>query len=158
MDNIENMPVDNDKGGMGGMITLVIVIVLIIVGGFYYMNSKKPAELNPTSTPTPTPVANTSTEADKVAVKKFTVEGSNYKFMPNILSVKKGDNVTIVFKNVGGTHNFRIDEFDVATKQIKGGAEETVQFVADEVGSFEYYCSVGTHRAMGMKGMLTVSE
>ena len=52
--------------------------------------------------------------------------------------------------------DFKIDEFGVATKTIKGGEEELVEFVADKVGSFEYYCSIGTHRAMGMWGTLRI--
>jgi plastocyanin len=90
--------------------------------------------------------------------KEFTVTGGNFEFTPAAMTVKKGDTVRITFKNVEGFHDFVIDEFDVATKQIQGGAEEVVEFVADEAGSFEYYCSVGSHRAMGMKGTLTVTE
>lgn len=91
-------------------------------------------------------------------VKVFTIEGSNFKFLPNSMTVKKGDTVRVVFKNTGGFHDFVIDEFNVATKQINGGSEETVEFVADKAGSFEYYCSVGSHRQMGMVGTLTVQE
>jgi plastocyanin len=91
-------------------------------------------------------------------VKTFTVTGGNFEFTPASMTVKKGDTVRITFMNVEGFHDFVIDEFDVATKQIQGGAEEVVEFVADETGSFEYYCSVGSHRAMGMKGTLTVTE
>ena len=91
-------------------------------------------------------------------VKVFTIEGSNFKFVPNTMTVKKGDTVRVVFKNVGGFHDFVIDEFDVATAQINGGAEEAVEFVADKAGTFEYYCSVGSHREQGMVGTLTVTE
>jgi plastocyanin len=91
-------------------------------------------------------------------VKEFTVTGGNFEFTPATMEVKKGDTVRITFVNVEGFHDFVIDEFDVATKQIQGGAEEVVEFVADETGSFEYYCSVGKHREMGMKGTLTVTE
>jgi uncharacterized cupredoxin-like copper-binding protein len=31
-----------------------------------------------------------------------------------------------------------------------------VQFVADKTGTFEFYCSVGNHRQMGMVGTLVV--
>jgi plastocyanin len=95
----------------------------------------------------------TSSEA---GVKEFTVSGSNFKFEPASLKVNKGDKVKITFKNTGGFHDFVIDELDVATKQIQSGQEEVVEFTADEVGMFEYYCSVGNHRAQGMKGTLTV--
>jgi nitrosocyanin len=100
----------------------------------------------------------TSTPPVTSMVKEFTVSGTNFKFTPTTLAVKKGDTVKITFKNTGGVHNFKIDEFNVGTKQIQGGTEETVQFVADKAGTFEYYCSVGTHRQMGMKGTLTVTE
>ena len=91
-------------------------------------------------------------------VKEFTVEGGNFAFTPSTMTVKKGDTVRITFKNMEGFHDFVIDEFDVKTQQIQGGTEETVEFVADEAGTFEYYCSVGKHREMGMKGTLTVTE
>ena len=91
-------------------------------------------------------------------VKEFIVTGGNFTFSPATRTVKKGDTVRVVFKNDEGFHDFVLDEFDVATKQIQGGSEETVEFVADKAGSFEYYCSVGKHRDMGMKGILTVTE
>ena len=72
------------------------------------------------------------------------------------MTVKKGDRVRITFKNSGGTHDFIIDEFNVATKRLNGGEQDAVEFTADKTGSFEYYCSVGSHRAMGMKGTLVV--
>lgn len=89
-------------------------------------------------------------------VKTFTVTGSNFKFAPATMSVNKGDTVRVTFKNSGGVHDFTIDELNVVTKQISTGAEETVEFVANQAGTFEYYCSVGNHREMGMKGTLTV--
>ena len=91
-------------------------------------------------------------------VKEFTVSGGNFAFAPNVMTVKKGDTVKIIFKNDEGFHDLVIDEFKVATKQIAAGAEETVEFVADKAGTFEYYCSVGKHREMGMVGTLMVTE
>lgn len=96
-------------------------------------------------------------DADK-NVKSFTVSGGNFSFTPSTMTVKKGDTVRITFKNDEGFHDLKIDEFKIATKQIAAGAEETVEFVADKAGSFEYYCSVGKHRQMGMVGTLTVTE
>ncbi len=90
------------------------------------------------------------------AVKEFAVTGSNFSFAPSTMTVKKGDRVKITFTDAGGNHDLRIDEFGVATKVLKAGGSETVEFTADKTGSFEYYCSVGSHRAMGMKGTLTV--
>ena len=89
--------------------------------------------------------------AEVGAVKEFTVTGSAFKFAPATLTVNKGDTVRITFK-----HDFVIDELGVKTQVINTGQEEVVEFVADTAGTFEYYCSVGNHRQMGMVGTLTV--
>ncbi|MDP2586199.1 MAG: cupredoxin domain-containing protein, partial [Candidatus Komeilibacteria bacterium] len=92
----------------------------------------------------------------EVEVKTFTVGAENFSFNPAEIRVKKGDRVRIVFNNNSGFHDWVLDEFNVRTKQMQGPATETVEFTADKTGTFEYYCSVGTHRAMGMKGNLIV--
>lgn len=86
----------------------------------------------------------------------FTVTGGNFSYDLKEVKVKKGETVRIIFKNAEGFHDFRIDELNVATNKIKAGAQESVVFTADKSGTFEYYCSVGKHRAMGMKGNLIV--
>lgn len=88
--------------------------------------------------------------------KKFTVNGGNFYFVPNVIKVNKGDTVTVEFKNDGGMHDFVIDEFAARTTVIQTDGTDSVTFVADRAGSFEFYCSVGQHRANGMKGMLIV--
>jgi len=95
---------------------------------------------------------------DKVinTTKEFTVTGTNYKFEPSMMSVNVGDTVKITFKDINGFHDFVIDEFNVATKKLNTGNEQTVTFTADKAGSFQYYCSVGSHRSMGMQGVLVV--
>jgi len=97
-----------------------------------------------------------SSSADQANVKEFTITGNNYSFSPANFTVKKGDKAKVVFKNVDGFHDFKIDEFNVATKKISAGQEDVVEFTADKSGSFEFYCSIGNHRAMGMKGILMV--
>lgn len=86
------------------------------------------------------------------------VEGENFSFSPSEIKVKKGDTVTINFKSVGGFHDLKIDELNVATKQLQDGENDSVTFVADKAGTFEFYCSVGQHRQMGMVGTLVVEE
>lgn len=158
--------------------TYTIIIVLILVAGaiFFSLKSKKleaptfmgdNMENTQTSNETPatsetsttTTVVNTnvtvSTETT-APVKKFTVTGKNFSFTPNMITVKKGDKVKITFKNTQGFHDFVIDGYRAATIQFAAPGEEILEFTADKAGSFEYYCSVGTHRMMGMKGILKV--
>ena len=118
----------------------------------------------PTDTPATTNTENTGGVGVDVSggvniapsVKEFTVTASNFAFAPKTLSVNKGDTVRITFKNSGGNHDWVIDEFNARTKVLSAGQSETIEFVANESGSFEYYCSVGTHRQMGMVGTLLV--
>ena len=100
---------------------------------------------------------NMASDTAQSAVKEFTVEGQNYSFSPSTITVNKGDTVKITLKNVGGTHNLIIDEFEVGTPIIQTGQEATIQFVASKTGQFVYYCSVDSHRAKGMWGTLTVN-
>ncbi len=107
--------------------------------------------INPTTTATtPAPVSS------EVGVKTITVKGNNFAFIPSEIKVNKGDKVRIIFENTGGFHDWVIDEFNARTKQISDGATETIEFIADKTGTYEYYCSVGKHRQMGMKGKLIV--
>lgn len=139
---------------------LVVAAVVVVVGGGWLVMGKK--EQVPVATGTvpiedvsESPVPTSGSEGSG-QVKEFTVEGSKFKFVPAVMNVKKGDTVRVVFKNIEGLHDFVIDEFDVKTNQINGGDEEEVEFVADKAGTFEYYCSVGTHRQLGMVGKLVV--
>jgi plastocyanin len=86
----------------------------------------------------------------------FTVHGGMFYFVPNVIKVKKGDTVKIVYVNDGGHHDFNLDEFGFKIAASDGGTTSTQQFVADKVGSFEYFCSIGSHRKFGQKGTLVV--
>jgi len=158
---------------MNNRIIVLVVLIIVLVGGFLYIKSYRTSpvdsmnssEMTVIDTPAPQnvvePIATTtatSTATTAKAVRSFTILGSNYAFAPKQLLAKKGDTVTITFQNQSGFHDLHIDAFNVATKQIAAGKSETVTFVATKSGTFEYYCSVGNHRAMGMVGTLTVTE
>ncbi len=89
-------------------------------------------------------------------VKVVNVTGSNFAFNPKTITVNKGETVRIVFTSENGFHDFVLDQFGIRTEVLNSGGTDTVEFVADQTGTFEYYCSVGSHRAMGMVGNLIV--
>lgn len=91
-------------------------------------------------------------------VREFNINGTNFKFDLAGIKVKKGDTVKINFTNRDGMHDFVLDGLNIRTKVLKLGETESITFVADKAGSFEYYCSIGQHRQMGMKGTLVVTE
>ncbi len=84
------------------------------------------------------------------------VSGKNFEFDVKEIRVKKGEKVTIHFESADGFHDFVIDGYNVRTEKLKTGGMQMVTFVADKAGTFEYYCSVGSHRANGMVGKLIV--
>lgn len=86
----------------------------------------------------------------------FKIIGENFKFSQNEIRVKKGDRVKINFESTGGFHDWMVAEFNAKTSRVNTGGKASVEFVADKTGEFEYYCSVGQHRQMGMKGKLIV--
>lgn len=91
-------------------------------------------------------------------VQVVEVEGGSFYYKPNLIRVKKGEPVKIVLNSVDMMHDFVIDELDVRTDIIKSGETTEVEFTADTTGEFEFYCSVGQHRANGMVGTLIVEE
>lgn len=150
---------------------IVIVVVLAIVLFFVFNKPESGDVMGTDTTSIDTSSEDTINESETTTSETqdlginldesrttINIDGSNFKFVPNKIEVKKGNTVEIVFKNSQGYHDFVIDEFSVRTTQMQAGNTETITFVADKVGSFEYYCSVGTHRQMGMVGTLIVTE
>ncbi|OGI95761.1 hypothetical protein A2917_00385 [Candidatus Nomurabacteria bacterium RIFCSPLOWO2_01_FULL_42_17] len=138
---------------------IIIILIILVAGAVFFLGKGKRAEapagvennqINTTLTPTITASVITP------AVREFTVVGQNFSFTPSLLTVQKGDRVKIIFKNENGFHDFKIDEFGIATQQAQSPNTGVLEFTADKIGSFEYYCSVGSHRAAGMKGTLRV--
>ncbi|MEX0877785.1 MAG: plastocyanin/azurin family copper-binding protein [Candidatus Spechtbacterales bacterium] len=93
---------------------------------------------------------------EPTAVKVFELEGNNFRFSKNEIRVNKGDTVRIVLTSADMPHNWVVDELGVRTDIVSPGEQDTIEFVAEKAGTFEYYCSVGNHRALGMIGTLIV--
>ncbi len=89
-------------------------------------------------------------------VKIFKISASNFKYDAAEIRVKKGDKVRIDLNVAQGFHDLVVQQYAVATQKVQSPGNTSVEFVADKEGKFEYYCSVGTHRQMGMVGVLIV--
>lgn len=86
----------------------------------------------------------------------FPMTAKNYSFGPAEIRVKKGSMVRVELSIEEGFHDWVLDEFGARTPQSGAGKTVTAEFVADRAGVFEYYCSVGKHRELGMIGKLIV--
>lgn len=152
------------------IIGVIIAMVVVAIVGFYLYNSGGPN--NPSASDIDNAnsinenqivVLDSDNSGDKPSeMKTFVLTGENFKFKMNgannpTLRVKEGDKVKIEFSSVGGFHDWSLDEFNAKTNQVmESDGMTSVDFVADKKGTYEYYCSVGQHRQMGMKGMFIV--
>jgi len=176
---MENMPQNSDGKKSIWPVILIIVIIAVGVLAFLLMNkmNEKTAsetennsqaqeqtqpqntniletnEINEENIDSDMPTANNETENMN---KNITVTSNNFVFDVNEIKVKKGDTVNLTFINAEGLHDWVLDEFNANTGKLSAGETVTITFVADKTGTFEYYCSVGSHRQMGMKGNLIV--
>ena len=100
----------------------------------------------------------TQDESMNLDVTTIDMTGSDFSFDPSEINVKVGEKVRVVLKAVDMPHDFVVDELDVRTDIAQQGETVEVEFTASEAGEYEYYCSVGQHRANGMVGTLTITE
>ena len=134
----------------------VLIALFIVIGGFYLINN------SPGSTGiTGSTAENLDNDLNRENVKIFVITGAHLRFfMDGVespeLRVKQGDRVKIEFTSTEGFHDWELDEFNAATGRVAAGSSTSVEFIADKKGTFEYYCSVGEHRANGMKGVFIV--
>lgn len=148
-----------------------VIVILLLAGAFIFIKSNgtnEMAEKEEQSTGTMEESTNSmmkeesSNQAEGSAmmeegkVNEIAVEAGSFYYKPNVITVKKGEKVRIVMNSVSMMHDFNIDELGVKLPIVKNGETGTVEFVADKVGTFEYYCSVGNHRAQGQVGTITI--
>jgi len=135
---------------------ITIGILIAISGGVVLtaINSSKKVKEN---TPSITPSPQTENKKTDASVKEITVQANEYSFFPSLITAKVGEKVQLTFKNMGAMpHNLTIEGLNLATKTIGGGQSDVLEFTVDKSGTYLFYCSVGTHRELGMEGTLEV--
>lgn len=130
-----------------GLVALIGAILLLA------KNKSNPIVTQPTEI-----VVQPTIVTAEASLKTIEIEAGSFYYKPNQISLKKGEKVKIVMNSVSMMHDFVIDELNVKLPITKSGDTGTVEFTADKVGTFEYYCSVGQHRKMGQVGKLIVTE
>ncbi len=159
----KNSIVGNKPGLNPMLLGGLVLLVIIVVGGVYISlqrnsgeekmdDAEKAAPAVMQVVPSSSPSSVMKAES---ATKSFVLETGSFYFTPDKISVKKGDTVKLTVTNKGGMHKFVIDEFQVKTLLPTGKPTE-ITFVADKVGTFEFYCAIGQHRVMGQKGTLVI--
>lgn len=151
-------------------LVIFILAAALLIGGYFILVSKdaKNEQMLPEKVDSTMEKDEKTKEAmmdeeteDKVMeteeIKTFEIGTGMFYFTETELRVKEGDTVKIVIRNEGGMHDWNLDEFNASTAVVTNiGETAEVVFVADKAGTFEYYCSIPTHRENGMVGNLIV--
>ncbi len=92
------------------------------------------------------------------ATRVIRIEASQFSYSPSVLSVNRGDTVTIQLVSADVVHGLHVDGYGVSV-EADPGQTKTLTFVANRAGSFRFRCNV-TCGAMHpfMIGKLNVGE
>ncbi len=90
-------------------------------------------------------------------VNEFNISQRNFAFNVSTIKVSKRNTVRINFINDGsGNHNFGITDLDERTQTISSGNSDTLVFIANRTGTFDFNCSIPGQRENGMLGSFIV--
>jgi cytochrome c oxidase subunit 2 len=88
--------------------------------------------------------------------KEFTVTAEQFDFSPSTITVHKGDKVVLLVKSADSTHGIAIPDFGIS-QALPPGQQERIEFTADKVGTFAFFCNVPCGPGHGeMKGQIVV--
>lgn len=109
-----------------------------------------------TTSSTETPV---EVQAPVSETKTFTVSASQFSFNPSTITVNKGDTVVINFSTDDVAHGFALSEFNLTLTATTPGEVVTGSFVADQAGTFSFFCNVSCGSGHGsMRGTFIVND
>jgi cytochrome c oxidase subunit 2 len=71
---------------------------------------------------------------------RIQLTAKKYAFEPSQIHVKKGEHVQLIITTVDHDHGFKLEAFHI-DQQLKKGETLTVEFTADQAGTFSFQCS-----------------
>ena len=82
----------------------------------------------------------------------FSVDAKRWQFTPDVINVKKGQQVKIIINNTDTTHGINLPDFNVS-------GNDSIEFLADKTGEFVFRCNTfcGNGHAT-MQGKIIVTD
>ena len=132
-------------------IILIPIILLIVCILIFTIFSKNKNDIYSTSI--------TDINGNKDIVQ-YAIDMNNYSFSPSLIIAQPGKDLKIKITNKNGIHNFKIDKFNFDSGNLSAGESKIfiISIPSDASGLYEFYCSVGNHKEMGMIGKLEVKN
>lgn len=115
---------------------------------------------SPASSPQASPVASPAGKASAAPGSKGATTAEihtiDINFEPKELTVAANTDVKITVTNKGFLqHDFHVDKLNITSKLLNSGETDTVTINA-KPGTYEFWCTVPSHKEAGMTGKLTV--
>ena len=86
--------------------------------------------------------------------------GPGIEYNTSEVNVEAGETVRFIYTHEGGRHDLVLEENGqrVAGTEVltTEGATGSFTYTFEEGGNYQFYCSVGTHRAQGMEGNIVL--
>jgi carboxymethylenebutenolidase len=101
-------------------------------------------------------------QAEKqLEARSIRMHARNYRFYMDgdespTIRVAYGQAIALEISSYEGEHDIRVDEIGLASNVVNEGDITTVNITPMRKGEFQYYCSVGNHRHLGMSGRFIV--
>lgn len=142
---------------------ILIFLTLIFIVGCSHTNNKSDADTDVSSKfsapgfeDVPEAIVVDSNSEDEV--KEFNIIAKKWEFEPGTIEVNRGDKVKLNIKSTDVKHGFSLSDFGI-NKDLNPGETTTVEFTADKLGTFTFFCSVYCGSGhQDMKGTLIVNE
>lgn len=80
----------------------------------------------------------------------------DFEFSPKEITVNAGEPFIIDFQNKAGRHNLVIENTKFRTSVLSDNNNEQITVQIDKPGKYTYFSSVGSHRQLGMTGVIIV--
>jgi len=137
-----------------GIIALVLSGVALAIT---YVPGLKPVGSQPKTRAFTILIGDKEVVGENATTGEEIVIGEYHLFKPDMITVYKGDTVSLTLKNMDShAHSFVLTDFAVDSGRIPGKVEasseaartKTASFVADKVGVFKYICGVPFDEAM----------
>lgn len=93
-------------------------------------------------------------------MKEIHLTASSYEFKPNNIKVPEPGSLTLIIENISGAgHNITVENPEgEVLKSVDLPAKKTTSVTVDlpSPGNYEFYCDIGLHATLGMKGRIQV--
>jgi len=97
-------------------------------------------------------------EEDVSEARVIEVTAKNWDFIPDVITAKKGERVTIKLIGESGTHGFSVSQLGIS-ESISPGETKMIELPTDKAGIFNLQCSIPCGFGHGdMTGKIVITQ